>query len=82
MLAHIKSYNAENGRGGMTDASKKFGVSMATLRSFMMKSPTSGAGSDTGDLLRDLANLADEIATTKAHLQTLQERYDSLRKSV
>lgn len=90
------SINAEKGRGGVAQASRKFGVSQLTIANWLKKegSPTTGAGKSGkgaavkagkggfGGQLRRLADLHDEIAATEKKLAELQKEFAKLKKKL
>ncbi len=95
VIDFVHQYNAENGRGGATAASKKFGVSLLTIGSWLKKGAVGGkpgrkprgtvaaggAGSRT-DSLRRLIDLDRKIASKRRELEELESEFQSLKAAV
>lgn len=80
ILSFVEEVNANKGRGGVSAASKKFGVSQLTVSSWLKKSgaPSAGRGGFGGNLRR-LADIHDEIAVTKKKLASLEKEFSKLK---
>ncbi len=80
ILTYVEEVNGQKGRGGVSAASKKFGVSQLTVSSWLRKSgsPSAGRGGFGGSLRR-LADLHDEIAVTKKKLSALEREFNKLK---
>ena len=88
----VNQYNAANGRGGATAASKKFGVSQLTVGSWMKssggtdagnvrKGTAVGAGGRSG-VLAELSKLDGVIAARRKELDVLEARFQKLKASL
>lgn len=85
ILAVVHEVNATRGRGGVTAAAKKFGVSPLTishwLRNTGIPSPSRGRRKSPGDagIFRQLADLHDQIATKQRELAQLENQFNKLK---
>lgn len=87
VLAFVEKTNAENGRGGITAASKKFGVTPLTISNWMKRSgvpSVRGARSNVhfASNLRRLAEIHESISKKEAELLKLQRDYSTLKKKL
>lgn len=88
VLAYVDKTNALNGRGGISAAAKKFGVTPLTVSNWIKKvgaSPTSSRRRSTGDFsesLRRLADLHEAIAAKETELTKLRREYTVLKKKL
>lgn len=79
--------NAERGRGGITAASKKFGITPLTISNWMQKTgvpSVRGARSNVNfaSNLRRLADIHESISKKEAELLKLQREYAALKKKL
>jgi transposase-like protein len=87
VIAHLEKVNADRGRGGQTAASKKFGISMLTISTWMKSSP-GAAGSGTGRLksingaLAKLTALHSQIEAKEKEIAKLRHEFDVLKRSL
>lgn len=89
VLGWVNDYNVKHGRGGVANASKKFGITQLTLHNWVRQggaamsttSATRVAPNHAG-ILRDLADLLDEISQRETELTELRKNYDALRKKL
>ena len=89
ILDHVQSVNESRGRGGITSASKKYGVTALTISNWM-KGPelsysakrSSLASGNASETLRRLADLHDEIMKREQELVPLRREFEKLKKSL
>lgn len=89
VLNWVNDYNARNGRGGVANASKEFGITQLTIHNWVRQG---GAAMGTvsshrvspnhSGILRDLADLLDQISERESELGNLRKEYDDLRKKL
>ena len=87
IIAHVEKVNASKGRGGQTAASKKFGISMLTISTWMKKSPAaSGRGTvkqkTVNGALTKLAALHSKIEAKQQEITKLRQQFDVLKRSL
>ena len=89
IIDHVEKINASKGRGGQTAASKKFGISMLTISTWMKKAsptaaPTKGkAKSKTvNGALAKLAALHSQIEAKQNEIAKLRQQFDVLKRSL
>lgn len=84
VLAFVEKTNADKGRGGITAASKKFGVTPLTISNWLKGggSRASGEGSHIPETLRRMADLHEEIAKAQEKLDGLQKEYAELKRKL
>lgn len=80
ILAYVNDYNTEHGRGGLTGAVKKYGISAVTIRQWLTASEVSQT--QAGDNIRALARLKDEIQQLQQQLDAKQVQYEELKSRV
>jgi transposase-like protein len=76
VIAHVERINVERGRGGITHASKEFGVSPLTItnwlkpknRSKSLDSHSLRQMAEDSEKLRQLADLLDQASTLRKEL--------------
>ncbi len=88
IVSFVESYNASNGRGGQSAASKKFGISQLTVSSWLKgagvpasKSKASGKGGLQGKL-STLLTLEQDISKLEKELTTKRAKFDSIKASL
>lgn len=87
VLAHVEKVNAEKGRGGITAASKKFGITPLTISNWVKKTGVlpmrgrRGVGNFAANLRR-LADIHESISKKEAELIRLQREYATLKKKL
>ena len=85
ILAVVHEVNAERGRGGVTAAAQKFGVSPLTvshwLRNTGIQSSSRRGRRTPGDagIFRQLADLHDQIAAKQKELAQLESQFNKLK---
>lgn len=92
ILGFVQKYNDENGRGGQSAASKKYGISQLTIASWLKSGPSAGtkrgrkAGSAKGgkggsfsSKLNALSALASQIDKAEAELVKLKAKFKALK---
>ena len=96
IVSFVEKYNAENGRGGQSAASKKFGISQLTISSWLKASgaapspgkrgpkagKVSAKGGSISSKLNALLNLGTEIEKAEANLTALKAKFNSLKASL
>ena len=87
VLAFVDKTNAARGRGGITAASKKFGVTPLTISNWIkavggLTSPRTRSNPDFSGNLRRLADLHEAITKKEAELTKLQREYNALKKKL
>ena len=87
ILAFVDKTNALKGRGGITAASKKFGVTPLSISSWMKRVGASStarrhASGNFTDNLRRLAELHEAIAVKETELIHLRREYSTLKKKL
>ena len=90
-VSFVAAHNAENGRGGATAASKRFGVSQLTVANWLKAGtsasaagkvgrPSGGASAGKrGKVLAELSRLDSEIASRRKELDALEARFQKLK---
>ena len=89
VLNWVNAYNVKHGRGGVANASKEFGITQLTIHNWV---PQGGAAMSSGSglrvvprhagILRQLADLLDQITERETELGKLRKDYDNLRKKL
>jgi len=86
VLAMVEKVNAEKGRGGITAAAEKFGVTPLTISAWLRNAgiSTRGAGkSQAGpEVFRRLAELHETILRTEEELANLKQEYAALKRKL
>ena len=86
VLSHVDSINSEKGRGGITAAAAKFGVTPLTISAWMRSQglPTRGSGPSkaTPQDFRRLAELHEEILQAENRLSDLKRDYSTLKRKL
>lgn len=91
VIDFVNTHNAENGRGGVTAAVKKFGASALTISSWIKAAPTTGksstkagvtSGGGRGKVLGELSKLDQEIAAKRKELNALEAKFEKLKASL
>ena len=88
VLSFVDKTNAMKGRGGITAASKKFGVTPLTISNWIKKVGATSSASKrrtSGDFsanLRRLAELHEAIAAKEAELTRLRREYTAMKKKL
>jgi transposase-like protein len=89
VLNWVNDYNAKHGRGGVANASKEFEITQLTIHNWVRQGGAA-MGSSSGlrvapnhsGILRQLADLLDQISERESELSTLRQEYDTLRKKL
>lgn len=86
IINFVQSYNAENGRGGVSQAVKKFGASPISINSWIDGGGGGGTRRSGGRIPRDrdkvlgeLAKVLKQIDATKNELNQLEARFAKLK---
>lgn len=86
VLAFVDKTNAAKGRGGITAAAAKFGVTPLTISNWMKKTgastPSIRSGAHFSSNLRRLADLHEAIVKKETELNTLKREYTQLKKKL
>jgi transposase-like protein len=97
VIDFVNSYNASNGRGGQSEAARKFNISILTVSAWLKKSGNKvakggkavaagkGSAKVSSALTAKFANLiqmSDRIQKAEAELAKLRAGYESLKASI
>jgi transposase-like protein len=93
IIDFVSQYNATNGRGGASKASKEFGISPISLSNWLKKGTPSAAtkkttravevtSSSRSKTLAELLKLDTEIAVKRKELAVLENRFQKLKEKV
>lgn len=86
VLNFVDEHNTHYGRGGMTTAVKKFGISAVTIRNWITDmhsdSDTDVTPTDEGDVYRGIAKLVDEISDLQNTIDNKKAQLDDLRSQI
>ncbi len=89
VLNWVNDYNVTHGRGGVANASKKFEITQLTIHNWVRQggaAMSSGSGiriaPNHSGVLRQLADLLDQISERESELNKLCKEYDALRKKL
>ena len=87
VLSFVERTNAERGRGGITAASKKFGITPLTISDWIKKTgvPMARGPRNSADFaanLRRLADIHESISKKEDELVKLQREYAALKKKL
>lgn len=83
VLSYVAEHNESHGRGGITTAVKKYGISAVTIRNWMSDANVATvkpSHTEEGDLYRQLADLTDAIHKLECDLKTKNEELKLLKK--
>lgn len=86
----VDAYNAANGRGGQSQAAKKFSLSVLTVSSWLKnagakggsKSSKSGNSAALNAKFASLIEVSDQLRLAERETEKLRAKYDALRASV
>jgi len=88
VLKWVNDYNVKHGRGGVANASKHFGITQLTIHNWVrqggavMGTRALKVSPNHSGILRDLADLLDQIAERETELQKLRKEYNDLQKQL
>ena len=89
VLNWVNDYNVKHGRGGVANASKEFEITQLTIHNWVRQggaAMSSGSGlrvsPNHAGILRQCADLLDQITEREVELGKLRKEYDSLRKKL
>lgn len=95
VLAFVQKYNDDNGRGGQSAASKKYGISQLTIASWLKSdapasgkrgrkaaSAKGGRGGSFSSKLNTLSALANQIDKAESELAKLKAKFNSLKAAL
>lgn len=89
VLNWVNNYNSKHGRGGVANASKEFNITQLTIHNWVRQGGAAvggGTGSrvapNHSNILRQLADLLDQINEKESELGKLRREYDGLRKKL
>lgn len=89
VISYVEDYNASNGRGGQSSASKKFGVSQLTVSSWLKNAGVSGRGpkgsggkGSMQNKLNTMLGLGQEIAKLERELNSKRSKFEALKASL
>ena len=86
----MEKVNAERGRGGITAAGKKFGVTLLTISKWMSDQGAGLArsgnkrkgGTARSETLREMLALARKMEPLEKELRDLEQQYEQLKRRV
>ncbi len=91
VVDYVHEYNAKHGRGGQSQAAKKFALSVLTVASWL-RSPKLSVSSKAGKAssvpaginpkVASLIEVSDQLRKAEAEVTRLRARYDELRSSI
>lgn len=82
VIEYVETVNGEKGRGGITAAAKRFGVSPLTVSSWLR---VNGSGKrkpsprPNGEIFQRMAELHAKIVETEAELEQFEREYAQLK---
>ncbi len=85
IIALVHELNADHGRGGITAASNKFGVSPLTISHWIrdagIQSPVTSRRHNVNhaDIFRELADLHEQITAKRSELSQLETKFNRLK---
>ena len=86
VLSMVEKVNAEKGRGGITAAAEKFGVTPLTISAWLRNAGISTRGatkSQAGpEVFQRLAELHETILRTEEELANLKQEYAALKRKL
>jgi hypothetical protein len=86
VLSFVDKVNATKGRGGITAAAAKFGVTPLTISNWMKKTgattPSIRSGANFSANLRRLADIHESIVKKETELTNLKREYAALKKKL
>lgn len=89
ILSHVEQVNKTRGRGGITAAAKKFGVTALTISNWLraneplaLSMRSANRNSNAADTLRRLADIHEEIAKRERELVPLRKEFEKLKRSL
>lgn len=89
VLNWVNDYNLKHGRGGVANASKEFSITQLTIHNWVRQGGAAMSSSNAlklapnhSGILRDLADLLDQISEREGELNKLRDEYDALRKKL
>ena len=86
VLDYVTQYNEEHhGRGGVTHASRHFGITQMTINAWIRKekNPAQKSSKPTkvGNIFQQLGDLQEHIEEKEAELSLLREKFETLKKT-
>jgi transposase len=90
----VNAYNAKNGRGGQSEAARKFNISILTVSAWLKKSGSKAGkavvsgkasakvSSALTSKVASLIQMSDRIHKAEAELAKLRAGYESLKASI
>lgn len=94
VINFVQEYNAKHGRGGQSQAAKKFGISVLTVSSWLRSAVVGkSAGAETGKKtppldgalkkkIADLIKVGDELRKLENEAAKLRAEYERIRSSI
>jgi transposase-like protein len=91
----VKEYNAANGRGGQSQAAKKYGLSVLTVSAWLKSAGVKGGRTKTANAgkasavpaglngkIASLIEVSDQLRKAESETARLRAKYDALRASI
>ncbi len=87
VLAYVDKVNDEQGRGGVTAASKKYGVTPLSISNWLKRKRINDqtammSNADYAVKLRELADLHEVIVRKEEELQDLRDQYHNVKSEL
>ena len=85
ILAHVEEVNRTRGRGGISSAAKKFGVTPLTISNWLKQTGSNFVSSlnpNAPNTFRRMAGIHEEMAKKERELDKLRAEYLKLKKSL
>ena len=89
ILNHVEQVNSNRGRGGITSAAKKFGVTALTISNWLrateplaLSMRSTNRNSNAASTLRRLAEIHEMIAAREHELLPLRKEFEKLKRSL
>ncbi|MDE0596230.1 MAG: hypothetical protein OSB65_13390 [Roseibacillus sp.] len=89
ILNHVEQVNSKRGRGGITSAAKKYGVTALTISNWLraneplaLSMRSSNRNSNAAEALRRLAEIHEKIVEREHELLPLRREFEKLKRSL
>lgn len=82
ILSYVQEVNDQLGRGGITKASEKFGVSPISISRWLQQVSQKQPSNKVTNILRRMQKLHETIRVQEAELEELRKRYAKLRNKL
>ncbi len=89
ILNHVEQANSKRGRGGITSAAKKYGVTALTISNWLraneplaLSMRSTNRNSNAAETLRRLAEIHEKIVEREHELLPLRREFEKLKRSL